>query len=73
MVMHRIILGQRVVSPLTIPMNIVTQMASVDTGIQGIPVVPLIGPIRQQLTNTSAAAAAMHGLMTMTDQSLSWW
>ena len=71
--MHEIILGHRVISPLTISMNLATRMASVNRGGQGLSVVPFVDPIGQQLTNMAAATAAMHGLVTMIDQSLSWW
>ena len=44
-------------------MNLVTQMASVDEGGQGLYFEPLFDLIGQQLTNTAeaAAVAAMHG------------
>ena len=56
------ILGQHIVSPPTIPMNIATRMASVDSrGGQGLYIVPLDDPIKQQPTNIAVAAYVMHG------------
>ena len=43
-------------------MSITTQMASVNEGAQGLYFDPLVDPIGQQLTNTVAALAAMHGI-----------
>ena len=59
--MHKIILHQRVVSPLMIPMNLVTRMASVDKEGQGLYFEPLVKLVGQELTNTAVAAAAIHG------------
>ena len=57
--MKKYILHQRVVIPLRLPTNLVTRMASVDEEGQGLYFELLVDPIKQQLTNT--AAAAMHG------------
>ena len=59
--MKKIILDQRVVIPLPALTDLVTRMASVDEEGQGLYFEPLFDRIGQQLTNTAAAAAAMHG------------
>ena len=38
------------------PMNLATQLTSVDRGGQGLHLLSLVDPIGQQLTNTAAAA-----------------
>ena len=54
-------LGQRIVSTPTIPMNLTTQLTHVNKGGQGLHLSPLVDPIGHQLTNMAVIAFVIHG------------